>query len=162
MNPNERVRLAQDLHDGIAQDLVGLSYRLDALIAAIGTPNEIRSELRTLRFAMSDLVEKVRGEIFALRTDSPDSISHSPFESASTYELEKIFAELLRNVETHSKATELKITVDDNGIGGALEKFGHHGLTGVRERVESLFGELEIHSDSQGTKVFVTVPLAKI
>lgn len=121
MNPNERVRLAQDLHDGIAQDLVGLGYRLDALIAAIGTPNEIRSELRTLRFAMSDLVEKVRGEIFALRTDSAVSISDSPFKSASGYELEKIFAELLRNVETHSKATELKISVDDNGVGGASE-----------------------------------------
>ena len=66
MNPDERVRLAQDLHDGIAQDLVGLGYRLDALIAAVGTPLEIRSELRTLRFAISDLVEKVRNEIFEL------------------------------------------------------------------------------------------------
>ena len=162
MNPNERVRLAQDLHDGIAQDLVGLGYRIDALIAAIGTPNEIRLELRTLRFAMSDLVEKVRGEIFELRTNSANADSPSPFESTSRNGLEKIFAELLRNVETHSKATELKITVDDNGIGGALEKIGHHGLTGVRERVHNLNGEIAIESNSDGTKVFVTIPLAKI
>ena len=162
MNPNERVRLAQDLHDGIAQDLVGLGYRIDALIAAIGTPNDIRSELRTLRFAMSDLVEKVRGEIFELRTNSANLISHSPFESALGYELEKIFSELLRNVETHSKATELQISVHDNGIGGALEKYGHHGLTGVRERVQNLNGVLAMESNSEGTKVVVTIPLVKI
>ncbi len=162
MNPNERVRLAQDLHDGIAQDLVGLGYRIDALIAAIGTPNDIRSELRTLRFAMSDLVEKVRGEIFELRTNSENLISRSPFESALGYELEKIFSELLRNVETHSQGTEVKITVHDNGIGGALEKLGHHGLTGVRERVQNLNGGLTIDSNSEGTKVLVTIPLVKI
>ena len=162
MNPNERVRLAQDLHDGIAQDLVGLGYRIDALVAAIGTPLEIRAELRTIRFAMSDLVEKVRGEIFELRANSTNSMSRSPFESTSEYELEKIFAELLRNVETHSKATELKITVHDNGIGGALEKLGHHGLTGVRERVQNLNGGLAIESNSEGTRVLVTVPLAQL
>jgi signal transduction histidine kinase len=162
VNPNERVRLAQDLHDGIAQDLVGLGYRIDALIAAIGTPNEIRSELRTLRFAMSDLVEKVRGEIFELRTNSANLISSSPFESASGYELEKIFLELLRNVETHSRATELQITVQDNGLGGAIEKYGHHGLTGVRERVQNLNGVLAIESNSDGTKVVVSVPLAQL
>lgn len=162
MNPNEQVRLAQDLHDGIAQDLVGLGYRIDALVAAIGTPHEIRSELRTLRFAMSDLVEKVRGEIFELRTNSAKADSPSPFESALRSELEKIFAELLRNVETHSKATEIKITVHDNGIGGALETIGHHGLTGVRERVQNLNGGIAIESNSGGTKVLVTIPLAKI
>jgi NarL family two-component system sensor histidine kinase LiaS len=161
VNPNEQVRLAQDLHDGIAQDLVGFGYRIDALIAAIGTPLEIRSELRTLRFAISDLVEKVRGEIFKLRANSANSDSPSPFGSASSNELEKIFAELLRNVETHSNASELKLIVHDNGIGGALEKFGHHGLTGVRERVQNLKGELEIESNSGGTKIFVTIPLAQ-
>ena len=162
MNPNERVRLAQDLHDGIAQDLVGLGYRLDSLIAAIGTPHEIRSELRTLRFAMCDLVEKVRGEIFELRLTSDNQISRTPFESASGYELEKIFAELFRNIETHSEATELMITVEDNGIGGASEKIGHHGLTGVRERVKNLNGKLGIESNSDGTKISVTIPLERL
>jgi NarL family two-component system sensor histidine kinase LiaS len=162
VNQNERVRLAQDLHDGITQDLVGLGYRIDALVAAIGTPNDIRSELRTLRFAMSDLVEKVRSEIFELRTDSANSNSRSAFESASVFELEKIFSELLRNVETHSKATELVITVQDNGIGGALDKLGHHGLPGVRERVQNLNGVITMESNDEGTKVVVTVPLAQL
>ena len=162
MNSNERVRLAQDLHDGIAQDLVGLGYRLDSLIAAIGTAHEIRSELRTLRFAISDLVEKVRGEIFELRTTSGNQISRTPFESTTGIELGKIFAELVRNIETHSKATEVMITFEDNGIGGASEKLGRHGLTGVRERVQILNGELGIESHSDGTKISITIPLERL
>ena len=159
MDQNERVRLAQDLHDGIAQDLVGLGYRLDALIAAIGTPLEIRSELRTLRFAISDLVEKVRNEIFELRASSKTLISAAPFEYTTNFELERVFAELLRNVQVHSKANKLTITVHDNGVGGAIIKPGHHGLTGISERVTNLNGTLSIESESDGTKVCVSVPL---
>lgn len=162
VNPNERVRLAQDLHDGIAQDLVGLGYRIDALIAAIGTPIEIRSELRTLRFAISDLVGKVRNEIFELRTSSATLISCSPFENATNFELERIFAELLRNAQLHSKASKLTITVHDNGVGGAIEKPGHHGLIGISERVQNLNGALSIESEADGTKVCVSVPLAQL
>lgn len=159
MNPNERVRLAQDLHDGIAQDLVGLGYRLDALIAAVGTPLEIRSELRTLRFAISDLVGKVRNEIFELRTSSSILISATPFENATNFELERVFAELLKNVQVHSQANQLTFTVYDNGVGGAVEKPGHHGLTGISERVTNLNGTLSIESEADGTKVSVSVPL---
>lgn len=160
MDQNERVRLAQDLHDGITQDLVGLGYRIDALVAAIGTPNEIRSELRTLRFSISDLVEKVRNEIFELRTSSATLISSTPFENATNFELERVFAELLRNVQVHSKANQLTITVHDNGVGGAIKKPGHHGLTGISERVAKLNGTLSIESEAAGTKVCVSVPLA--
>jgi len=160
VDQNERVRLAQDLHDGIAQDLVGLGYRLDALIAAIGTPPEIRSELRTLRFSIGYLVEKVRNEIFELRTSSATLVSAAPFENATNFELERVFAELLRNVQVHSKANQLTITVHDNGVGGAKRKPGHHGLTGISERVTNLKGTLSIESESDGTKVCVSVPLA--
>ena len=69
MSVNERVRLAQELHDGIAQDLVGLGYCIDSLVSAADTPTEIRAGLRTLRFSTSDLIEKVRAEIFALRSN---------------------------------------------------------------------------------------------
>ena len=78
MSADERVRLAQELHDGIAQDLVGLGYSIDSLVAAVDTPVELRAELRTLRFAMSDLVDKVRAEIFELRSAAPTVISRSP------------------------------------------------------------------------------------
>lgn len=158
MSTNERVRLAQELHDGIAQDLVGLGYSIDSLVAAIDTPTEIRAELRTLRFAMSDLVDKVRAEIFELRAPSATVISQSPNKVSTSFELQRIFNELLRNVEEHSQATSFTLTVQDNGLGGVTEKSGHHGLTGVRERVRDLNGVLEIESNELGTQVTITVP----
>ncbi|MEY2951712.1 MAG: hypothetical protein RL622_789, partial [Actinomycetota bacterium] len=46
---NERVTLAQELHDGIAQDLVALGFSIDAVIASDITA-EARSSLRSIRF----------------------------------------------------------------------------------------------------------------
>ena len=156
MRVNERVRLAQELHDGIAQDLVGLGYSIDSMVAAIDTPTEIRAGLRSLRFSMSDLVEKVRAEIFALRTNADTRMSMH--ETSTNFELQRIFAELLRNAQEHSQATSLTVTVHDNGVGGAMEKIGHHGLAGISERVLDLDGGLTIESNETGTHVCITVP----
>ena len=159
MSANERVKLAQELHDGIAQDLVGLGYSIDSLVATSGTPNEIRAELRSLRFNVSDLIDKVRHEIFDLRIHALTNLSESPPRGSKTFELERIFAELVRNVQAHSQATSLTLSVADNGLGGALEKSGHHGLTGVAERVHGLGGDFSIDSSEVGTHVLITVPL---
>ena len=156
MSVNERVRLAQELHDGIAQDLVGLGYSIDSLVGAPDTPNDIRAELRSLRFAMSDLVEKVRDEIFVLR--SSREILPAQYEPSTHYELQKIFAELLRNVQEHSQATSITMSLRDNGVGGAGIKEGHHGLTGIGERVHGLEGVLDIESNQSGTQISITVP----
>ena len=156
MSVNERVRLAQELHDGIAQDLVGLGYSLDSLVGAPDTPNDIRAELRSLRFAMSDLVEKVRNEIFALR--SSKEILPGQYETDVQYELQRIFAELLRNIQEHSRATSITLSLHDNGVGGAGIKEGHYGLTGIGERVRELEGVLDIESNQSGTQISITVP----
>ncbi len=156
MSVNERVRLAQELHDGIAQDLVGLGYSIDSLVGASGTPNDIRAQLRSLRFAMSDLVEKVRDEIFVLR--SSREILPAQYEPSTHYELQKILGELLRNVQEHSQATSITMSLHDNGVGGAGVKEGHHGLTGIDERVRGLEGVLDIESTQLGTQISITVP----
>lgn len=156
MSANERVRLAQELHDGIAQDLVGLGYSIDSLVGAPDTPIDIRAELRSLRFAMSDLVEKVRDEIFALR--SSKEILSAQSDPNLDYELQKIFAELLRNVQEHSQATSVTMSLRDNGVGGAVPKEGHYGLAGIGERVRGLEGVLDIESTQSGTQISITVP----
>lgn len=156
MSVNERVRLAQELHDGIAQDLVGLGYAVDSIVAAPQTPNEIRAELRTLRFAMSSLVDKVRTEIFSLRASTDTLLSR--YENSTNIELQKIFAELLRNVHEHSQATLLTFTVHDNGVGGAFERTGHHGLVGISERIRELDGDIDIETNELGTQISITVP----
>ena len=156
MSVNERVRLAQELHDGIAQDLVGLGYSIDSLVGVPDTPYDIRAELRSLRFAISDLVEKVRDEIFALR--SSKEILPAQNEPSVHFELQKILAELLRNIQEHSQATSITMSLHDNGVGGAGIKEGHYGLTGIGERVRELEGVLDIESNQSGTQISITVP----
>ena len=156
MSVNERVRLAQELHDGIAQDLVGLGYSIDSLVGVPDTPYDIRAELRSLRFAISDLVEKVRDEIFALR--SSKEILPAQNEPSVHYELQKILAELLRNIQEHSQATSITMSLHDNGVGGAGIKEGRYGLTGIGERVRELEGVLDIESNQSGTQISITVP----
>jgi signal transduction histidine kinase len=152
---NEIVTLAQELHDGIAQDLVGLGFSIDNAISH-SKDTETRKELRVIRFAISEEIEKVRVEIHRLRNLSPNQGLSTPDFS---YQLTQIFNEVLRNVIQHSKATSLSITIADNGIGGAKEIEGSFGLLGIKERVHLLRGETLIESDQNGTKIVVTIPL---
>jgi two-component system, NarL family, sensor histidine kinase LiaS len=69
---DEFVTLAQELHDGIAQDLVGLGFSIDNAISNSADPTT-RTELRAVRFAITEIIEKVRIEIHRLRELSPKS-----------------------------------------------------------------------------------------
>ena len=66
----ERVRIARELHDGIAQDLVGIGYSLDLLLSEESLSNNARTEIRSTRFAVDELIGKVRREILHLRKKS--------------------------------------------------------------------------------------------
>lgn len=148
--------LAQELHDGIAQDLAGLGYSIDSLIAQ-EINNKNRAELRAVRLCISDLIEKVRLEIFHLRNAQP---IHTKSASTGTeYEMQRVFGEILRNVTQHAQASSLHISVTDNGIGGAHHKAGSFGIKGIQERVASLNGDIQIESTENGTRIEVTIPL---
>ena len=132
MTQRERIKIAQELHDGIAQDLVGLSYSLDLLLGAPDTPSATRIELRTILFKVSTLIESVRAEIFNLRAQELISFEHSLrsllLELNSSIELkimredcvlpghteEELLAisrELLRNSVKHSGASVIEISI---------------------------------------------------
>ena len=151
-----RVVLAQELHDGIAQDLVGLGFSIDSLIST--SHDQIAKEsLRQLRFLVTELIDKVRLEIHQLRT-AADLISTTE-EKDFSYELLRVLSEILRNVEEHSHASHLSIQITDNGIGGAQSKEGSFGLTGIRERIASIGGDIRIDSNQQGTTINIELPL---
>ena len=152
----ERVALAQELHDGIAQDLVALGFSIDALIA-LSVDLEIKSSLRQLRFAVTGLIDKVRSEIHSLRSGAESLASAT--DTDITFELQRVFLELIRNVQEHAHASTLKIQVADNGIGGARTAEGTFGLAGVHERIAKLNGETHIESTTEGTRITVTIPL---
>jgi signal transduction histidine kinase len=155
---DRRVILAQELHDGIAQDLVGLGFSIDSLIAtAVDQTN--KESLRQLRFAITELINKVRLEIHELRSAS-DLISDS--EGADfNYELLRVLSEILRNVSEHAQATVLSIQITDNGIGGAHNKEGSFGLIGIQERITHLNGDIRIDSSQLGTKITIELPLER-
>jgi len=134
----ERIKIAQELHDGIAQDLVGLSYSLDLLLAAPDTPSSTRIELRTILFKVSTLIESVRSEIFNLRAQELISFEYSlrslllelksdvelkivrddhVLSSQTEEELLAISRELLRNSIKHSGASVIEISIEKSDTG---------------------------------------------
>jgi len=153
-----RVTLAQELHDGIAQDLVGLGYSIDSLIAATQDMKS-KDSLRTVRFTITELIEKVRQEIHQLRS-APDLLSENTQKDLH-FELQRVVSEVLRNISEHSGASTVTIEISDNGVGGAHKKEGSFGLIGIQERITQLNGDIHIDSSQEGTKIRITVPLAR-
>ncbi len=138
MTLSERVKIAQELHDGIAQDLVALSYSLDLLLAESDTPAQTRIELRKMVFSVATMIEKVRTEIFNLRTGSPATLENSlrallaesnssaelrinqddsDFSEEVRKELLAISRELLRNALKHSGASVIEISIEKSENG---------------------------------------------
>lgn len=128
----ERVRIARELHDGIAQDLVGIGYSLDLLLSEESLSSLARNEIRTTRFAVDDLIGKVRKEILNLREKSTEGIHTSirrlalelaaefevsvnavevPLKDVSKNEFLAIATEILRNAVAHSRATQIGINL---------------------------------------------------
>jgi signal transduction histidine kinase len=185
MAQSPRVEIAQEIHDGIAQDLVALGYELDLVLAAPLTPAVIRNDVRTIRFRVSELIEKVRGEIYDLRSHSEFNSSLreivrtiSPSIAISIEEIElndtdrhlllRVIPELLRNAHLHSGASQIHlqllsgedgvmVKVSDNGHGGATAASGRYGLLGCIERVENHGASIEIDSRKDGTTITITL-----
>ncbi len=183
MVQSPKVEIAQEIHDGIAQDLVALGYELDLVLAAPLTPAVIRNDVRTIRFRVSELIEKVRGEIFDLRSDaeftsslreiihsiSPSiaiSIEEIPLLDADRHLLLRVIPELLRNAHFHSGASQIHlhlfsdddgvmVKVTDNGRGGAIPTSGRYGLLGSIERVKDHGASIEIDSRKEGTTITI-------
>jgi signal transduction histidine kinase len=159
LTQSERVKIAQELHDGIAQDLVALSYSLDLLLAQADTPAGTRVELRNLIFSVSAMIAKVREEIFNLRSANPPELesslrsllaeSHSAIElrialedcNHSEVTQEQILAisrELLRNSIKHSGASVIEITIEKSE-NGSTYSYRDNG-TGIDPLTPAGFG----------------------
>ncbi|MBC7464151.1 MAG: hypothetical protein H7227_07820 [Actinobacteria bacterium] len=195
MTLTERTRLAQELHDGIAQDLVGVGYCLDLIMSNQETPVETRQEIRKVRLDITDLLDKIRSEIhdlhevseksfiaqlrdaaedlctdYDLTLDLPDEQIFLPDETS--YQLMRIVRELLRNIVRHSNATkvglhlinsgsEITLSINDNGHGGALQNSYSFGLTGSADRARSIGGALTWQSDSTGFAATIHFPISQ-
>ena len=129
-NTLERLRIARELHDGIAQDLVALGYRLDLILGDSALTSATRAQVRSSRLEIDSLISKVRQEILELRRSSAHplhqqievltreicagmeincEITEVPLESSHHADLLAITAEILRNVMKHAGASLIAI-----------------------------------------------------
>ena len=184
-SPNsERTRIARELHDGLAQELASLGYRLDQIIGNSNLDNKSRYLLRELRFTITGLVNQVRDEIFELRTNSSKALKQQLDDQISVllsgsdidyeitgdieidnnkrFELIRAVREIIINARRHSGCSHIainlsneKIVITDNGLGGISEKTNSYGLTGVQERLTLIGALLSSESNSAGTKMII-------
>lgn len=128
---HERLRIARDLHDTVAQTLAGLGYSLDSVIADEILPPRVKRELRSIRLDLSKLVEELRDEILALRLSGEFSGERSSIEkwlrerikieilwregksdprvTLSSKELSHLLLELLNNASAHQGVSKVEV-----------------------------------------------------
>jgi signal transduction histidine kinase len=100
-------------------------------------------------------------------------IGSTPLPEATAVTAFYVTAEAITNVEKHARATvvnvrlgltpspepELLLTVEDDGVGGAVVTPGG-GLAGLRDRVDAYGGSLTVTSSvTDGTRLSITLPL---
>lgn len=200
----ERKRVAQELHDETVQELVLLCRQLDLIEGASKfLPSSAINRLQKARSSAECIVERLRDFARALRPPILDDLGlvssirrlladlsertniegdlkvvgkERRLSANSELALFRIAQEALRNVEHHSRATKVTVTVTfgktdvrlsvvDNGIGFNLPRrldfaaSGKLGLLGMGERAESRGGQLEIKSTpGQGTLLTACIP----
>jgi signal transduction histidine kinase len=128
----ERRRLAGDIHDGISQRLVTLSYRLDAATRAVGDPEMMAEQLSKARELVDLTLQEARAAISGLRPPVLDdlglsgglaSLARSIPEIDMEVNLDdtrlpdhieialyRIAQECLQNVVKHARATNARLT----------------------------------------------------
>ncbi len=128
----ERRRLAADIHDGISQRLITLSYRLDAAANAIDDPAVVSEQLATARELVKLTLQEARAAIGGLRPPVLDDLGlagglASLARSIPQIEIEvdladirlpdhielalyRIAQECLQNVVKHAGATIARLT----------------------------------------------------
>jgi len=130
MGSPERLALARELHDGIAQDLVALGYSLDLLLSNESLDIPARAAIRQTRLQIDQMAERVRAEILQLRIGKQLSLSELLKAIGAKYsdsyevtvevqevyveeeilpEITAVVAELLRNIAAHAGGTRILI-----------------------------------------------------
>jgi signal transduction histidine kinase len=133
---DERLRLAREIHDGIAQDLASVGYLVDDI--ATDAPSDVAQRLADLREHVTGLVSELRLSIFDLRAGVDESVGlartlgdyvqrvgtqaglvvhvstdESPHRLPIATEVEvlRIVQEAVTNVRRHAEAKNLSLSV---------------------------------------------------
>ncbi len=183
----EKARIGRELHDGIAQEIVGVKLAMhqqhadpkliDELTRISLDIRNISHELMPLtlkeyglKLAIEDICQKIlapSGIQYEIHSSLPDERMANKIEIT----LYRIFQELAHNIIKHSHATEVLVqlrkmnnhillVVEDNGKGMTEEKKNGIGIRNLTSRVQLLDGNLQYDSsDNEGTTAIVRVPV---
>ena len=189
----ERERIGRDLHDllGHTLSLITLKSELAARLFD-RDPLAARREIVDVERVARDALGQVRRAVAGIRAaglSAELASAHlllesggvrleyeTPETAALPSDIETIFAltirEAVTNIQRHARATEARVTlavaprearlvVEDNGCGGVIAP--GNGLTGMRERLRALDGDLIIASErGRGTRLEARVVLAVV
>lgn len=200
----ERRRLARDIHDGPAQTMANVVFRAEVCERLLtADPTNARKELLHIKEQTRQGLKEIREVIFNLRPMTLDDLGlmatgrrlldalaertgivtelrvqgkEARLESTLEIALFRLLQEAIQNVEKHSQATsvsvtvsygngEILMTVQDNGVGFDPETVigEHFGLLGMRERVSLLQGDFSLASQQgQGVGLEFRIPLPNV
>jgi signal transduction histidine kinase len=171
----------EDTEELLHIDAAQAAQRIDHAIETIhGTIQEIREfimgldpEARTTVDLLAGLTaladEFERSTLIDVELSSDPEV---PLDPEETLQLIQLTREAMSNVARHAGATKvsviiedrrdlLRLSIIDDGRGfepGAPQRPGHHGLTNMHARAESLGGMLTIKSGTEGTRVVFEMP----
>jgi signal transduction histidine kinase len=200
----ERVRIAREMHDGMAQILAYVNAKAQAVQAHLARDRhqEAARQLDQLADAAREVYTDAREGINALRTELGPGLSfrqaieqyidrwqsqsgmtgrlrvEGELQLPATVELQllRIIQESLSNARKHSGAKVVDVAllqrdsrihaeIVDDGTGfdpqgPKRSEFPRFGLAIMRERAESIDGQLEVTSEpGTGTRVRIEIPL---
>jgi len=187
----ERLRIARDLHDLIGHHLTALSLNLEvASHLAVGTARKHvdkgKALTKLLLADVRDVVSRLRenepvdlasslrslGDVVAVPAIQVEANDVAVMNPAIAETALRAAQEIVTNAVRHSGARNLWLKVAhvdhalaldarDDGVGTDRVQFGN-GLTGMRERVASAGGTLEVQSvRGRGFEVHIRLPVAE-
>ncbi|WP_203364639.1 ATP-binding protein [Bacillus sp. REN10] len=195
----ERVKLAQDIHDSILQELIFIYKNIEIIQ---NRDEQYLPSLEKVKFQLNEQINFIRETCYDLNPfflkdiGLIDTLSTllDRYRKTCTFEIDfqvshvnhfadlseefvlvlyRIVQEWMNNAKKHSKANFIYISLsyrhdnfvliyEDDGIGFNLNKENngkHFGLIGLNERIQSLNGNLSIHTEpQQGLLLRVTIP----
>jgi signal transduction histidine kinase len=160
----ERLRVSREIHDGVAQDLAALTYRLDNLARESGlepvdeAADEVRRLVRELRLSIFDLRTDLSASealstaigTYAQQISSSTGIvvhttvsEHGPaLDPHTQHELLRVCQEAVANARRHARARNMWITYKNFGAGWVLRVSDDGvGTTSDRAPARGLAGE---------------------